>query len=412
VLYASGLITLTAQGYTKHYFTEGTRVCSKIGGGFNGNANNNIFNNSVSLITSTYQDRFDTAEVAIDETFDGCMKQSVVVKYKWNLCNMMDAYAPLNNYEPAFFYHSDHLGSSSYITDKGGNVTQTFAYLPYGEQWVDVSYQNPAFATTYKFSGKEKDEETGFGYFGARYYYDYLSIWLSTDPHADKYPSLSPYVYCANNPIKFIDPNGMDIDPSKMTQAQQEKFNSAVKTAKENSDLFKQVYETLDKSNIKFTVEIGETVKDESGSQVPGQYNVSNQTITFRDEDVFKTPDAFAEEFFHAYQRTENASLYDKSSFNYEFEAKAFVLLSKVGYNIGAFYNMNDFSDLLGEKYDFGDSFNSNAVNSPEFLNEYNRQANEYSTFNKRTNYGNKNYQVPTKQTPKSLMRVVNEARR
>jgi RHS repeat-associated protein len=123
---------------------------------------------------------------------------------------MIATYAPLNNYEPAFFYHSDHLGSSSYITDKTGLVTQSFAYLPYGEQWVDVSYQNPAFATTYKFSGKEKDEETGFGYFGARYYYDYLSIWLSTDPHADNYPHLSPYNYCSNNPIMKIDPDGKD----------------------------------------------------------------------------------------------------------------------------------------------------------------------------------------------------------
>ena len=48
------------------------------------------------------------------------------------------------------------------------------------------------------FIGKERDSETGFSYFGARYYdSDILTSWLSVDPMADKYPSLSPYVYCA-----------------------------------------------------------------------------------------------------------------------------------------------------------------------------------------------------------------------
>ena len=63
----------------------------------------------------------------------------------------------------------------------------------------------------FTFSAKEKDQETGFSYFGSRYYSSDLSIWLSVDPMSDKYPSLSPYVYCADNPIKLVDPNGEDI---------------------------------------------------------------------------------------------------------------------------------------------------------------------------------------------------------
>ena len=58
------------------------------------------------------------------------------------------------------------------------------------------------------FSAKEKDAETGYSYFGSRYYSSDLSIWLSVDPMSDKYPSLSPYTYCANNPVKLVDPNG------------------------------------------------------------------------------------------------------------------------------------------------------------------------------------------------------------
>ena len=60
------------------------------------------------------------------------------------------------------------------------------------------------------FSAKERDTETGLSYFGSRYYSSDLSIWLSVDPMSAKYPSLSPYVYCANNPVKLVDPNGED----------------------------------------------------------------------------------------------------------------------------------------------------------------------------------------------------------
>ena len=59
------------------------------------------------------------------------------------------------------------------------------------------------------FTGKEKDEETGYSYFGARYYDSDLSgLFLSVDPMSDKYPSLSPYAYCAWNPVKLVDPDG------------------------------------------------------------------------------------------------------------------------------------------------------------------------------------------------------------
>ena len=61
---------------------------------------------------------------------------------------------------------------------------------------------------SYTFSAKERDSETGLSYFGSRYYSSDLSVWLSVDPMAAKYPSLSPYTYCANNPVKLVDPNG------------------------------------------------------------------------------------------------------------------------------------------------------------------------------------------------------------
>lgn len=66
---------------------------------------------------------------------------------------------------------------------------------------------------------EQRDEETGYGYLprqarqahhGARYMdHELMTMWLSVDPMADKYPSISPYAYCAWNPVRVVDPNGM-----------------------------------------------------------------------------------------------------------------------------------------------------------------------------------------------------------
>ena len=78
-----------------------------------------------------------------------------------------------------------------------------------------VTIPNPSLLIpngTYTFSAKERDPETGLSYFGSRYYSSDLSIWLSVDPMAAKYPSLSSYVYCANNPMRLVDPDGEEFD--------------------------------------------------------------------------------------------------------------------------------------------------------------------------------------------------------
>ena len=66
------------------------------------------------------------------------------------------------------------------------------------------------------FTGKERDEETGYGYFGARYMdHELMTMWLSVDPMADKYPGISPYAYCAWNPVKLVDLHGeYPVDPA------------------------------------------------------------------------------------------------------------------------------------------------------------------------------------------------------
>ena len=108
-----------------------------------------------------------------------------------------------------YYYHGDHLGSASWITDSAGTAVQHLQYLPFGERFVDQ--RTSGYCERFTFTGKERDEETGYGYFGARYMdHELMTMWLSVDPMADKYPSISPYNYCMWNPIKLVDPDGKD----------------------------------------------------------------------------------------------------------------------------------------------------------------------------------------------------------
>jgi RHS repeat-associated protein len=108
--------------------------------------------------------------------------------------------------EETFFYHSDHLGSTSYITDGKGNITQYDAYLPYGELLVDEHSSSEEMP--YKFNGKEMDEETGLYYYGARYMNPVTSLWYGVDSRIEEMAFSSSYSYCDNHPINFIDKKG------------------------------------------------------------------------------------------------------------------------------------------------------------------------------------------------------------
>ena len=112
-----------------------------------------------------------------------------------------DAYEKLQ-----FYYHPDHLGSSSYITNLDGEVVQHIEYVPFGEVFIEE--RNSIWNTPYLFNAKEFDEETGLYYYGARYYDPRLSLWMSTDPLQEKTNHFSTYSYAANNPINAIDPDG------------------------------------------------------------------------------------------------------------------------------------------------------------------------------------------------------------
>ncbi len=105
-----------------------------------------------------------------------------------------------------FYYHPDHLGSSSYITNLEGEVVQHVEYVPFGEVFVEE--RNNIWNTPYLFNAKEFDEETGLYYYGARYYDPRLSLWISVDLDREKLIFSTPYCYTMNNPVNNFDPDG------------------------------------------------------------------------------------------------------------------------------------------------------------------------------------------------------------
>ena len=197
-LYASPYLVATSKGYTKHYYAENERVASRIGGGGLGMI-------SVSIVEPDTFSAKKEANVQHAKAVTQCLTDKDYKAYP--LLEGLYYWKDIIQAESdCYWYHPDHLGSSSWITHADGSAVQHLHYMPWGEDFVNQ--RTTDYAARFTFSAKEKDSETGFSYFGSRYYSSDLSIWLSVDPMSDKYPSLSPYVYCANNPVKLVDPNG------------------------------------------------------------------------------------------------------------------------------------------------------------------------------------------------------------
>ncbi|MGH8550392.1 MAG: RHS repeat-associated core domain-containing protein [Methylococcales bacterium] len=110
------------------------------------------------------------------------------------------------NSDLVYYYHPDHLGSMSVVTDTNGNRVGDLAYYPFGETRV----QTGSF-DDHKYTGKKLDDSTGLYYYGARYYDATLGQFISPDTIvASQYDpqNLNRYSYVENNPINFTDPTG------------------------------------------------------------------------------------------------------------------------------------------------------------------------------------------------------------
>ena len=108
-----------------------------------------------------------------------------------------------------YFYIQDHLGNNRVVAKADGTLVQANHYYPYGMTFAESSF---AEKQPYKYNGKELDDENGVNLYDydARQMDIVSGRFTSVDPMAEKYYNWSPYVYCANNPINIIDPNGCD----------------------------------------------------------------------------------------------------------------------------------------------------------------------------------------------------------
>ncbi|MBI4550736.1 MAG: hypothetical protein HY710_00565, partial [Candidatus Latescibacteria bacterium] len=107
------------------------------------------------------------------------------------------------------YYMTDHLGNTRVLVNTGGTTMATYDYWPYG----GILQQSGADATRFKFTGHERDGESGLDYMLARMCDPDDGRFLRPDPLAEMYPQLSPYVYAANNPLRFVDPGGRFLFP-------------------------------------------------------------------------------------------------------------------------------------------------------------------------------------------------------
>ncbi len=107
------------------------------------------------------------------------------------------------------YYHPDHLGSTTLVTNQSGDAVEDNVYLPYGDIYSGSANSR------YLFTGKEEDRGTGFDYFGARYYSSQFMHFLQPDVVKKVYDpqNLNPYAYVLNNPYKYTDPDGNSATP-------------------------------------------------------------------------------------------------------------------------------------------------------------------------------------------------------
>ena len=124
-----------------------------------------------------------------------------------------EGYINLTGTQQYHYYLKDHQGNNRVVINQSGTVEETNHYYPFGGVFGTTGNTQP-----YKYNGKEFDTKKGLNWYdyGARHYDAALGRFTTNDPLAEKYYSMSPYTYCADNPVKFIDPNGMEYAPGDL----------------------------------------------------------------------------------------------------------------------------------------------------------------------------------------------------
>ena len=233
-IYPNPYVVVTPRDYTKHYYAGTERLATVIGNGGLGDQvypldmlstdeHNTLYEEPLSVynlssdpfyyegVLGGIVENVNIHGEVIEELAYTCkpVELSAITIYPGHDILENAIYAAVNDIGPeqdVYYYHGDHLGSANWITDAMGHEMQYIHYAPYGDL-IDNQMAS-TYDERYKFTGKERDAESGYDFFGARFYSSIFGHWLSVDPLADKYPNISSYAYCGWNPISRIDPDG------------------------------------------------------------------------------------------------------------------------------------------------------------------------------------------------------------
>ncbi len=240
------------------------------------------------------------------------------------------------------YYLKDHLGNTRMVLNEGGTMVQETEYFPFG-----LAIPRTAGSNKYLYNGKEKQPETGLLDYGARQYDASIGRWMVVDPLAEKMRRWSPYNYAFDNPIRFIDPDGMA--PGSGGEGPPSFYDQ----------LKKLVNDFMAKNTIK--IESNTTF----GAQIGGELTAKGQSIKADFSPVSVKAFSWSEEFSKGeVTETVTAGSYKKTTSskdpnNPQVENDAPLdVENKVGVGFGPLaleYGMNSkiFSDLTESKADF-----------------------------------------------------------
>lgn len=179
-LYVNPYMVVTPQGYTKHYYNGSQRIAARLGGSWTKDSTMAYIpflrNVAVSLWSQTVNtNNLDEQEIPNDDVYirtDGGILPAS--QYSPTIAQLSGHFST-NLLSPVFsgrasertltdtigiyFYHSDHLGSASWITNSQGQAVQYIHYMPFGELWLNQ--QISRYDERFKFTGKERDNEKG-----------------------------------------------------------------------------------------------------------------------------------------------------------------------------------------------------------------------------------------------------------
>jgi RHS repeat-associated protein len=292
------------------------------------------------------------------------------------------------------YYHTDHLGSTRLITDENGNTVTDVSYTPFGEDSLNGE-------ESYLYTGKERDS-TGLYYYGARYYDPSTGRFLTGDIAAGNRnipQTLNKYVYCLNNPLKYIDPSGnesedpqyiveqvfkklQNIDPEQFAEIQEKIDSGEITELEAVAEIIDLLGYTIDwenstddylsvviNSDLTINVVINNELKDEEGNTLWGQYDRKNHVLSINfslSENVADIALTFCHEMSHAMLTGSGLSYKEEHEIIYGVEYSymtAFRLL-------GVTFSDHFIGHLWGQMYAHDRAF-AHTVPLPEVLRRY-----------------------------------------